>query len=217
MNNLSIKPIKLITLLLIAVGSFLFVSFNSPSGVINMAQYQILQESKLEINGKTNVNRFCCNSEEQFAPGKLKYQLDENTETIHFTGAQLKVKVHELDCGAKPINKDMREALQADHYPNIVIDLKRVAFLEGKNALLCNEWVQLEAVSDITLVCTTKSIYFPIQVLPLSANKWRIAGGTQIKLCDFGIEAPTALNGLIKVKDEMEINFDLSVQLSEAG
>lgn len=200
--------------ILLLFGLFLsFAAFDGPRKLVNTMEYKIHSESRLEVNGKTNINRFSCSSKELFPKERLSYQVVAGDPTIFFSDAQLSIQIEQLDCGAKPINKDMHQALQAQDYPLITIDLKKATLLHGSNLFDCDEWVDFEAVSDITLVCTTKALYFPIQVKKSAENRIMIRGGAFLHLCDFGIKAPTALSGLIKVKDEIEINFNLIVDL----
>jgi hypothetical protein len=175
--------------------------------------YKILPQSTLEVNGKTNINSFCCNSKERFPSGQLSYQIENGSAVMQFENATLNIQISKLDCGAKAINKDLNKALQADQYPNITIDLKEAFNLECNDLSDCDRWIDFETNSDITIVCTSKSVNIPVKVKKVDEQRFQISGGTNIKLCDFGVEAPTALLGLIKVKDRLEIKFDLLIDI----
>ena len=177
--------------------------------------YRIKSLSTLELNGKTNINSFNCLSNEKFPNNILSYSTVAGKPLTYFDEALLKIRIDQLDCGKKPINKDLFKALQGDMYPNIIIDLKEVEMFnpEGYDLSDCTNWIEFEAVTDVTITCKTLPVIIPIKVRQLDTDSYRIIGNTSVRLCDFDIEAPTALMGLIKVKDEIDINFDLYVDL----
>ena len=177
-------------------------------------EYIINDESILEVNGKTNVNSFCCTANENFSRKKITYRYNEEGTIIAFEQAKLTLNTDKLDCGRKVINNDMRKALQADKYPNIVLQLKEIQNLACHDLSVCNELVELIAVTDITITCNTKNYSFPVIVNKLDDNYFRVSGETTLQLCDFDIDAPTALLGLIKVKDELNIGFDLYIEIA---
>ena len=177
-------------------------------------EYQIRTTSVLEVNGKTNINSFCCTSGEQFQTKKLDYKYEKEHALLYFQNTKFSLNIKQLDCGKKKINKDLFKALKVEEYPNIIIDLKEVLNLECSDPSKCDEWMEFEANTEITITCETRPIKIPILVKKLDAESYRITGGTTLKLCDFAVEAPTALLGLIKVKDEIDFNFDLYVDVN---
>ena len=207
------KILVIATLILSSLTLTSFINFDTKDAVFIEKEYLLGPKSVLEVNGKTNVNSFCCTSQQRFSKGKFSYQFEAGTSIINFQNSSLKITIAELDCGAKAINNDLHKALQADQYPSIVIDLQQAFNLECSDLTDCDRWVEFEAVTDITIVCTSKSVVIPIQVKKIDGHKFRVIGETTIELCDFGIEAPTALLGLIKVKDTLKINFDLDINL----
>lgn len=192
--------------------SFLFLDSNK-DGDFTKIKYQIKTSSLLTVNGTTNINSFSCTSLEKFSNNNLSYKIEAGTPFIHFENTFLKIKIKQLDCGKKPINKDLHKTLQANKYPNIIIKLNELSNLECDDLSECNSWVDFEANTDITIGCQTQSTRIPIQVKMLDTNNFRIIGGSFLQLCDFEIEPPTALLGLIKVEDKIEIDFDLFVEL----
>lgn len=177
-------------------------------------EYMIKPTSSLHVNGKTNVNSFCCDSEERFESQDLLYKLGPSKHSVIFEDTEFKIKIKELDCGKRKINKDLFKALRVDEFPYITIHLKEVINTECSDISKCGEWLDFEAVTDITITCETEPIIIPIMVKILDKHSYRITGGADLKLCDFDIEAPTAMMGLIKVKDDIEFEFDLHVDLN---
>ncbi len=181
--------------------------------VFNHREYNIRPSSSLKVNGKTNINTFSCTSLESNIKGEINYQFEAGSAFTNFQNTKLKIAIHQLDCGAKLINNDLYKALRADEYPNISIDLIRLVNLDNKLISECDSWVSFEALTDMTIVCTSKSVVIPVRVKKLDELSYKIIGSKTIELCDFGIEPPTAMMGLIKVKSTIEIEFDLIVDL----
>ncbi len=176
-------------------------------------KYKIRPTSVMEVHGKTNVNAFCCASKEQFAPKNLNYQIIPGTSKIKFQNTSLKIKIEELDCGNRMMNKDLYKALLADQYPEIIIELKEVYSPSCNDLTQCGMEEAFIANTEITITCETETVKVPVQVTKLKNQSFRITGGTALRLCDFAINPPTAMMGLIKVKDTIEISFDLYIDL----
>ena len=214
---MKIRPTLIILNLLFLVSLIVFSSFSIidtyRGNDFKKLEYNIRSTSLLEINGKTNINSFSCTSNERFQNQNLDYKFEEENESLYFQNTKFDIKIKHLDCGKKKINKDLFKALKADDYPNITIQLKEVINQECNDLSICGEWMDFEANTDITITCETKTIRIPILVKKLDTGSYRITGGTTLKLCDFDVKAPTAMLGLIKVKDEIDFNFDLYVDV----
>lgn len=190
-----------------------FTKFETAEDVFQFKEYLLGPTSVLEINGKTNINSFCCTSRERFPKGEIIYQLEEGTATFYFKKTNLKINVRELDCGAKPINKDLQETLHADEYPFITISLKQAYNLDCNRAIDCEKWVDFEALADITLACVTKRVTIPVNIKKAEDHRFRITGATTLYFKDFNLDPPSAMLGLIKVKESIDIKFDLDAIL----
>lgn len=200
-------------LFMLSVLCFSSFNFTNPESDYKKAVYQIQPTSILEVNGKTNVNSFCCASSEQFEHQALDYKYDASKASISFLDTEFIIDIKKLDCGKKKINKDLFKALKVDEYPSIIIDLKDVLNLKCIDVDVCDEWVELEANTDITITCETKPFQIPILVKKMDVHSYKISGGAMLNLCDFDIKPPTAMMGLIKVKDAIEFNFELNVDV----
>ena len=207
---------QLIVIILSNLGfvmALFFNSYNSNNTNLTTLQYRITDFSALEINGKTNINNFCCVYDDTYNKAILKYRYDTDYSDIYFDEAKLTIKTKNLDCGKKLINKDLLKTLQADQYPHIMLQLKEIKNSKGGDLSQCDEWFDLVAITDITITCHTNTYEFPIRMKKIDLHNFRVSGQTALQLCDYEIEAPTAMLGLIKVKDTLEINFDLHIEI----
>ncbi len=180
-------------------------------------QYHITPSSVLEINGTTNIHSFCCISEEKFEKKILRYQTDDTALQIFFDQTILPISIYQLDCGGKAINKDLCKTLHADEYPNIEIELTEASSQDCVSIENCDRWASFITTTYITIACATKKVHIPVELTKLDDQMYRIKGGVVINLRQFGIEPPSTLLGMIKVKEQLDIYFDLHVALQQRG
>lgn len=190
------------------------IPYAQNSNAYEQLTYHIEPSSILEVNGRTNINKFCCSSEEEDLNGSVfsKYESEANNNVI-FENTRLNIKIKELDCGAKAINKDLQKTLQSDTYPTITIQLLKVKNEDCRNLDNCQEWTNITASTLITIANESLKVDLPINVRKNQSGKYLISGMCSLLLKDFGIEPPTALMGLIKVKNQIDINFHLEVSV----
>ncbi|KAA3635356.1 MAG: YceI family protein [Bacteroidetes bacterium] len=175
--------------------------------------YILKPSSVLSINGETNVNSFCCSSQQKFPKGRVGYEWGKGNGKLNFKNTQLKINVQSLDCGANAINKDLQKTLQAESFPYITIELKEALNTDGGNSIKKNQWVEFLAKTEITLCCVTKEVTIPVVIRKSADNRFQIIGSTILQFRDFELEPPTVMMGLIKVKETLDISFDLDAVL----
>ncbi|MCB0654443.1 MAG: YceI family protein [Saprospiraceae bacterium] len=201
-----------ITLVLVALLTS-FISVNKQGVSHDYRDYVLGPASTLSINGETNVNSFCCSSQQQFPKGKVGYEMGKDEATFIFDNTKLKINTQRLDCGLNAMNRDLQKTLQSDKYPYITITLKQASNSEGAKELKNNNWVKFQAVTEITLCKVTRKVNIPVYIKKTSETGFQIKGSTSLEFKDFNLEAPTAMMGLIKVKDNLAISFNLDATL----
>ncbi|NBC65486.1 MAG: hypothetical protein GVY07_07525 [Bacteroidetes bacterium] len=203
-NFLSITLIKyllLVSFLLAGVGEvFSFQSTFVP-----------LSESRLWIEGSSNVNEFECQAEEYDGEATIPQEEEPlaNVEPAQNQILSIKVdiQVDSIECGKRKMNQDLQKALQAEKYPQISFLYQSAELLsEPDNP---DDGFQLEVQGLLTIAGTTKEIKFTTEAYYINSGSVRARGGTTINMTDFGVEPPTALMGLIRANEELTVNFDL--------
>ena len=176
-------------------------------------EYILGTSSVLKITGKTNINVFFCSLQSKFSKESFSYRTNPNTPIIRFANTVLKIPTKEMDCRKKIITKDLHKTLEADEFPFITIELKEVLNQDYYTSdPLDNQDVFLAKI-NITITDVSRSVSIPVSVTRKDTFSFRISGSTNIKLSDFGIQAPKAMMGLIKIKNTIDIEFDLEVIL----
>lgn len=174
--------------------------------------YHIGKKSILKLEGKTNVNGFTCDCNEEFPPQQFTVEqaLDGSTNT-EFRAASLKLKIKSLDCGNALMNKDLQKALNAANYPHITIELKKVEQAKCNRLTELKDWVQLKALTRITLNNVSREYWLNITAKKMATDHYRFIGSKSLKMTDFCVKPPVAMMGMIKVQDDITINLDLDV------
>jgi len=173
------------------------------------SQVYFLDSSVLYLTGDTNVKGFTCQCEQKFEP--LSYQMvQQGKSNYQFSATHMRIPIRSLNCGNHMMNKDLFAALKADQYPNIVIEPLSLDMPQLPHDF--ETWVGLTAKAQVSLAGVTKSILLPVSVCRLTDDRWKIRSCKTLCMLDFGIDPPTAMAGMIKVSDEIDIHFDFVVR-----
>ncbi len=162
---------------------------------------KILPGSELSIQGDTNITEFGCGFDTDFLEGCKKINYTENGNDIYFKNAVLILKNKGFDCGSKGINKDFHSLLKTAQYPQISLELTKINLLQSNKGMA---WVY------ITIAGITHEYKLPID-LPESLDHF--TGNLKLNINDFNLEPPRKMLGLIVIKEEIEIDFNLVAKL----
>ena len=196
--------------------AFLASSFTPTSAPLS---YRILQDSRLFLEGTTNVNTFVCKCAcvQSFPRLQFEMEVKEEGQKAVFDEAGLNIRTTDLDCGNRNMNKDLHETLKARQYPSISIVIQEAGLKSGAVLAGGHEWTYITAKAQLTVAGVERSVRLKIKAQQTGPGTYRFLSQYTIKMTDFNIEPPTAMLGLIKVNDRIEIHFDLTVAVEEAG
>lgn len=175
--------------------------------------YRILPSSQLFLEGTTNINAFTCNCKSVQSSPRLRLEMEEREESQSavFDNAQLKIRTKDIDCGNRNMNKDLHHTLRADEYPSIGIIIEEASLKNGVNLAGESDWRQLTTRALLTVAGTTRTVQLEVKARKTSPEAYRFISRYTIKMTDFNIAPPSAMLGLVKVNDQIEINFDLAI------
>lgn len=158
-------------------------------------------QSELIIKGKTNVNRFQCAYDISELSDSLQIIYKEKQDALEFTKANIILENLSFNCGHSSINKDFNKLLKTEQFPAISICLLEVSKTAKASEVLAK--VQI-------VICNIKKTYkVPIHIN--TSHVVTISGVLPIDINDFNLEAPKKAMGIIKVSNEIEIDFSLKV------
>ncbi|MBT8324061.1 MAG: YceI family protein [Winogradskyella sp.] len=196
---------KLLSILLFAVlTSFVKVSELVPLNKEYRTQIFFSSNSSLRINCKTNINKFYCDFDINKVSDSLEISYSTNGSKLDFSKASLILPNLFFNCGGRQINKDFHALLKTEEFPEIQLTLINLSFLE-KDA--CNAIVTV----DIEICDIIKTYKIPVTIN--TDNSINVAGKLPIDILDFSLEPPTKVLGMIKVSNEIEIEFHLNINI----
>lgn len=165
----------------------------------NSADVHIKKESQITISGKSNVNQFSCAYTTQITEGRqtVTYNFFDNIITLN--NAQIKLKSKDFDCGGRMINRDFNKLMQSDEHPYIIITLTQINIKD--NSFVVD--AMIEIAEEINLYTFT--------IQPQHGNNYK--GNLGLNINDFDMEAPVKLLGAIKVDPNINIEFDLYMEI----
>ena len=161
---------------------------------------EILQNSDLSITGDTNISMFECDFNTFFLEQGRQVIYHKSGDRIIFKSAILSLRNEGFDCGNKVINKDFHSLLKTNEYPKITLELLEINLIKADKG---------KASVRITIAGKEKKFVVPIDIL--SSSTHRFIGKLKLDIQDFGLEPPKKMFGLIVIKKEVEINFNLAV------
>lgn len=161
----------------------------------------ILPSSGLSITGDTNINKFQCVFNTAYLKEAQKIYYSRKDSIMNFRSAILVLNTNGFDCGNKGINQDFHDLIKSDQYPEILLEINQVR-------LRTKEF----GVAKICITMAGKQKYYDVPINIKDGTIAQFQGELELNIKDFNLEPPKKLFGIIVVKDEIEINFDLRVK-----
>lgn len=168
---------------------------------------ELADESRMRIEGTSSVNAFDCEADGIEGNGSLARDARPGHRSVV---AHVYVLVEQFDCGNPRMNADLRDALQAQEHPQIRFQLRDVRLISedassGEGAahfvLAVEGWVEIAG--------NARPVALRVEGRRLTDKAYHATGSLPLRMTDFGIDPPTALLGLIKVRDHITVHFDL--------
>ncbi|MEX2476867.1 MAG: YceI family protein [Gracilimonas sp.] len=170
---------------------------------------QLSDQSKLSIKGKSNVNEFRCQAEHDLHRDSLSYYYQVEEDTVTVNGVSLSLEISQFDCGKRAINRDFRSTLKYKEYPFIEIILNELRLKDESDI------IPSDALVTIRIAGQERHYTVPLNTFSSSEDQYIVGGNKVLYMTDFGLTPPTPMFGLIKVDDELDIEFELIIQREE--
>ena len=177
------------------------------------------EESKLWIEGRSNVNEFECEANKYSGEATIYDEQEEDSAFVQSVqgrvSLQVDIRVDGFECGKNKMNRDLRDALKSDNFPEITFLFDSAELIEMPKHP--NDPFLVDVKGSLTVAGETRDIHFETRAYYLDVDKVRAIGNTTIRMSDFNVEPPTALLGLIKADDELTVKFDLIATERNSG
>jgi hypothetical protein len=181
----------------------LLLSLTAASTIEERGKWIIDYNSQLMIHGKTNVSNFTCFISCYNSTDTLNYELDTKTKNLIFDKNKMVIPVFNFNCGNSMITKDFRETVNVDQYPYLII-----AFLS------LNRNVDDDLATgkmEITLAGIVKTATVNFNIKP-KGDFIQLTGRHGVAFSDFNLKAPERMLGLVKVKEDLLVEFNLLIR-----
>lgn len=174
-------------ILIMGLATFFFLGSAKPTFFADDTTL-VINKIKIEITGLSTVGKYNCSNTFFINDTIYLNSLKKNT----FDTA---IKMTNFDCGNRIMTKDLQGTVKVQKFPNSTVcitDIKQ----NGKN-YKCN----------LNFFITNKILKY--KDFTLYATDDKIQGTLNLKFSDLELEPPVKMSGLIKVKDDIVINFSL--------
>lgn len=169
-----------------------------------MTQTLIIEpESTFKISGKSNVNQFDCKIEEGFCGKSVNVCYNIQDSSLKFSNTKFSIPVDQFDCGSKYITRDMKATLKAEEYPKMTFELLRISNFEELN---CGN---SKAETLVTIAGVTNRYFLDYNLYKTDIETYEIHINSTFDINDFDLKTPTALMGLIKVNETINVSLTL--------
>jgi hypothetical protein len=188
--------------LLFILFALLQFSFGKP--MVKEVKWLVERNSKLIIDGRSNVNKFRCQIDQYYGLDTLSVRYDPYTSKIVSLTGSIQVEAENFDCRNDMMTADLRKTIMADKYPHLKVD-----FLPIHKPVKNYGHMPTKAVIQISLggVCKEFELHYKIATSDNGATT--LVGSRKFLFSDFNLEPPTKMLGMVKVENEFEVIFDL--------
>lgn len=182
------------------------------------AQSQLLlgSSSEMHLSGGFTLGHWSCHSQDIYGDVVLPSQEDFSHSIFEQFQSSIYVEVRTFSCGSRPMEADMYHALKSSEHPIISYIQKRVTSASSSEP---REGDPLEVISHgvLEVAGVRKEVEFQMQIIRIADHVFEIKGSGPMKMKNFGIKPPTALFGLIRADNNLDIQFTLDLHLAKAG
>ena len=195
--------------LLLYLSLFPFYLFAQEATVIN--EVYVFENSSIHLNGNSNVTGYSCNLLDLSNNGKVPIKSLRNGTSIQLQNAKVHLRTKGFKCDNKAMTQDFLKSLKSEIYPTIEIE-----FLSFQlNTLVENQHKQSNVKADllVSLAGVDKNFTILLDFIEFKMYEFTIKGSKQATMSDFEIVPPTALFGMVKVEDVIELEFDITFKL----
>lgn len=173
----------------------------------SQSNYNMDESYTFLIQGSSNIRDWMEFVEEVDGVANI-IRLDSMHFDIHEVKILIRVNsIKSMGVEGTAMNKKTYETLKADQYPVInfmILSPVRPVVVIGKKHFI-------ETKGLLTVAGITKTIRLHPTILITKEGKVSVEGHVFLKISDFGIDPPVTLFGLLRVKDEVFVHFNVNL------
>jgi hypothetical protein len=172
------------------MGLALFLSLGSakPISLLIDSNTIVIDRLEIEILGNSTVGKYNCSN-------SLSYRDTIYLNSPTRNSLKSEISMSNFECGNRIMNKDLKTTVKTTKFPKSTVTITNIKPF-GTN-YKCS----------LNFRITDKTLTY--QNLVLKNTKESLEGVVAVNFSDIALEPPTKMGGLIKVKDEFVIHFNL--------
>lgn len=182
---------------------FFFIAMISFSAAHGQTEKKLVnintQNSYVEIHGTTNVNSFNCSYNAKLPENEFEVSLIKKGNVIEIEHEALFLKVLNFKCPNPQMTGDLHDLLEYENYPFIIFQLKKIT-----NNKIAHIMIEMAGEKQFYTVNLNNNL-----------NNNKLISSATMKLCitDFGLEAPEKFFGMVKVNENIEVEFKIDLNI----
>ena len=160
----------------------------------------------ISITGHTNINSFFLKYTGN--EGVVKSVKKDDISDPKKANSVISIPVNEFTFSNALMKKDFLKMIKAKEYAAIPIQFKGI-----KDPTLFKDGDKQLVAVDITIAGVTKSLNICCRIDKINNNQYKLSGSKSLLLTDFNLKPPTKCLGIVKVENEIQIEFNLKLDL----
>lgn len=202
-------PINHLPPFFLLISAFLIVGFTPQND--NVVTLTPSDESELIISGSSTLHGW----DSEATEFSVDFRVDEewltgienwSGESVEFL--EVRVPVDELESGRGRMNRDMREALNAEEYPEVTFKWDEIQVRESSDP----EKRMLIVEGSLSIAGETRSIEFEAMGEQLDENRIKVEGSYSLNMEDYNVDPPTAFFGTLSTDEMVKIEFNIVLE-----
>lgn len=173
---------------------------------VAMAQTYTAKTTNIKVQGNSTMHKWSSTVSKSVFTGNIEVKDNAVTD---ISSAVLKVNVTDIKSDKESDEMDSRtyKSLNSEKFPVITYEFGKAKSITRKG----NDFV---AVVDgkLTIAGVAKMTTMTITLTPLANGDLKIKGSDKVMFTNHGLKAPAFLAGTLKVSNEVDVIFDLTVK-----
>ena len=182
----------------------------APATAQETARIAVAPDSRLWIEGTSNLHDWSCKAEQLDAAVELDKAIAAQLNTAPpkaLKRVEVKVPVKALKCGHGAMDNNLYKALNADASPDVTYILATFEAVPGETT----DTFALKTVGTLRVAGRENKVAMDVTATRMADGTVKATGTVPIKMTDYGIKPPTAIFGRLKTGDEVKVKFELTV------
>lgn len=170
----------------------------------NLNKVQV-RSCQISIEGRSNLGPFRCDISQRLKSTDMIVESTFDGHQLSFDSLKFAFKTDAFKCALEPMTQDLRSTLKSAEYPFIYLSLKKLRIKPDNREI---EFVKVKAETTVIIAGVEVDTDLEnVLVTNYSDSLMTIQGKHIFQLSQFDLDPPSRLWGLVRVRNELEIDF----------